>query len=127
MFAMNYLVVALGGSLGAVARYQVGLWGSGYFQTTFPLATLIVNVLGSFLFGIAFYLIVEKSMLSDSARLLILVGFLGAFTTFSTFSFEIFELVQKGQWFFAFASMSANLILCFLAVSLAYFSSKQIF
>lgn len=127
MLAINYCVVALGGALGALARYQVGLWGYAYFQSSFPFVTLIVNVLGSFLFGLAFYLIVEKSMLNDSARLLILVGFLGAFTTFSTFSFELLVLLQKGQWFFAFISMCANLILSFAAVSFAYFSAKQLF
>ena len=127
MLALNYLVVALGGSIGAVARYQVGLWGKSSFQTDFPFATLIVNVLGSLLFGMAFFLIVEKAMFSESIRLLVLVGFLGAFTTFSTFSFELFELMQKGEWLYAFASLCANVLLSFIAVSSAYLLSKQLF
>jgi fluoride exporter len=125
-YFMNYFVVALGGSLGAVARYQVSLLSQVYFPSSFPLSTLFVNVVGSFLFGLAFYLIVEKMMLSESARLFILVGFLGAFTTFSTFSFELLELLQKGQFLFAFASASANLVLSFLALCLAYYAAKQL-
>jgi len=126
MFAINYFVVALGGSLGAVARYQVSLLSQVYFPSSFPLATLFVNVVGSFLFGRAFYFIVEKMMLSESARLFILVGFLGAFTTFSTFSFELLELLQKGQLVYAFVSAGANLVLSFLALCLAYYSAKQL-
>jgi CrcB protein len=120
------MVVALGGSLGAVARYQIGLWGKD-LHSDFPFTTLLVNVLGSLLFGIAFYFIVERAMFSESARLLVLVGFLGAFTTFSTFSFELFELIQKGAWLYAFGSLCANVFLSFIALSLAYLISKQLF
>ncbi len=118
----NYLMVAFGGAFGALTRYQVGLWFQANQSSNFPFATLTVNVLGSFLFGVAFYFIVEKASFEDSMRLLVMVGFLGALTTFSTFSFEILSLLQKGEWTFALLNIVANVVLSLLALCFAYFS-----
>jgi CrcB protein len=123
----NYFIVALGGSLGAVARYQVSLWSRDNLQGDFPYGTLIVNVVGSLLFGIAFFLISEKALFNENMRLLIMVGILGSFTTFSTFSYELFALSQKGEWLLALSTLLANLVVSVLALVAAYFITKSIF
>lgn len=124
-------MVALGGAIGAVARYQVGRYSQQHFTGDYPVATLLVNVLGSFFFGLVFYFLVEKAHFSasfnESLRLLVLVGLLGAFTTFSTFSFELFVMIQKGQWMYAIASVLANVLLSFAALATAYYASKHFF
>lgn len=128
MYLLNYLMVALGGSLGAIARYQVALWATPKVaNSNFPLATLIVNVVGSTLFGVALFFISERAYLGEQARLLLMVGFLGAFTTFSTFTYESLEMMQKGQWLFVVSSFLANILLSLLGLYLAYLISKYFF
>jgi CrcB protein len=94
---MLILMVAAGGALGAVARYGLSGWVQGFLSTSFPLGTLVVNVLGSFLLGLSFYLL-ESLALSAEARSMVTIGFLGAFTTFSTFSYEAVVLLEGGEW-----------------------------
>lgn len=94
---MLILVVALGGALGAMARYGLSGWVQGLMNTTFPLGTLVVNVVGSFLLGFALYLL-ESTAPTTEVRSFVTIGFLGAFTTFSTFSYEAVVLLQGGEW-----------------------------
>ena len=94
---MILFMVAVGGALGAVARYGLSGWVQGFLPTSFPLGTMVVNVLGSFLLGLSFYFL-ESLALTAEVRSLITIGFLGAFTTFSTFSYEALVLVQGGEW-----------------------------
>ena len=94
---MVLVMIAVGGALGAVARYSLSGWVQGLLSTSFPLGTMAVNVLGSFLLGLLFYLL-EGLAVSAEVRSLLTIGFLGAFTTFSTFSYEALVLVQGGEW-----------------------------
>ncbi|MEH6628206.1 MAG: fluoride efflux transporter CrcB [Motiliproteus sp.] len=91
------LFIASGGAIGALCRY----WVSGYVVNNtdhyLPLGTLVVNVIGSLLMGVLFVLIMEKSQISPEYRPLLMVGLLGAFTTFSTFSLETVALMQEGH------------------------------
>jgi CrcB protein len=94
---MLILMVAAGGALGATARFGLSGWVQGFLNTTFPLGTLVVNVLGSFLLGLSF-LFMENLAFSAEARSMVTIGFLGAFTTFSTFSYEAIVLLEGGEW-----------------------------
>lgn len=89
--------IALGGALGALARFGLSGWVQGGTAGTFPWGTLVVNVLGCFLLGFAFR-VLQLSALSPALRGAVTVGFLGAFTTFSTFSLEALVLIQEERW-----------------------------
>ncbi|MFO7588059.1 MAG: fluoride efflux transporter CrcB [Gemmatimonadota bacterium] len=89
--------IALGGALGAVARYGLSGWVQSVSAGTFPWGTFVVNVLGCFLLGFAFR-VLQLSALSPAVRGGVTVGFIGAFTTFSTFGLEAVGLLQDGRW-----------------------------
>ena len=89
--------VAVGGALGAMARYGVGGWVHGWTSSTFPWGTVVVNAAGSFLLGFSMRYL-ELVVAPPELRAGLTVGFLGAFTTFSTYSYETVALLQEGAW-----------------------------
>jgi len=113
---MQWLAVAIGGALGAVCRYGVSYLIPNS-PNQFPYATLGVNVAGSLVIGILYVIIVERGQLPMEARNLLMVGFLGALTTFSTFSLDALVLWQNDQQMMALIYVVATLALCLLAVS----------
>ena len=94
---MTVFVVALGGAFGALSRYAVSGWVQEAAGPGFPWGTWTVNVVGSLLLGFAMVWLTE-TMASSALRHLIVMGFLGSFTTFSTFSLETVEMAQEGLW-----------------------------
>ena len=112
---MDYVLVGLGGFLGANARYLLARWLTQYYGTAFPYATLIINVTGSFVIGFFLVFATERFALHDYWRLWFVVGFLGAYTTFSTFSFENLALLQNGFWALSLLYMSSSVVLGLLA------------
>lgn len=90
-----YLLIGVGGVLGANARYLVSTWAASRFGTAFPTGTLIVNVTGSFLIGLVLQTVLVRFDNDADARLLVATGFLGAYTTFSTFAFETVALLRQ--------------------------------
>lgn len=94
----NILVVALGGALGTLSRYALGLWIMNRWNQGFPLHTFLINITGAFLLGFLHILFTERLDVSPLWRLGIAVGFLGAFTTFSTFGYEVFSLLESGNY-----------------------------
>ncbi len=112
---MDYVLVGLGGFLGANARYLLARWLTQYYGTAFPYATLVINVTGSFVIGFFLVLATERFVLRDHWRLGFVVGFLGAYTTFSTFSFENLVLLQHGFWGRSLLYMSSSVVLGLLA------------
>ncbi|BFM49117.1 fluoride efflux transporter CrcB [Marinomonas sp. THO17] len=115
---MMYFMIAFGGALGALSRYGMTKWINSYWHHHFPLATMMVNLLGCFLMGIAFVIISERMPSLEPYRPLVMVGFLGAFTTFSTFSLEIVSLIHMQAWLTALSYLLLSCILGVLGVAL---------
>lgn len=115
---MNLIYVLLGSALGGMARYLV----MSYFPLSLLSNLLIVNVGGSFIFGLLFHLIAVNEW-----RLLVFVGFLGSFTTLSTLSFEVFSLLQNSRYLLAFVYALGSLALSVCAVGVGMLLSKSWF
>ena len=109
-------IVALGGACGAVARYLIGWWVTTRWPGPLPLGTIIVNLSGCFLLGLALTALPRFFDQSEALRLFIGVGFLGAYTTFSTFEYETLGLLEKGNVRAAFLNIALSLLLGLLAV-----------
>ncbi len=118
----TFLAVGLGGAFGAMLRYAISLWAVQRFDALMPTATyigrfmgtLIANAIGALLIGVLFVVITEKGIIAESWRPLLVVGFLGALTTFSTFSLEAVGLLQQGEWPTAMVYILASVIICML-------------
>ena len=95
---INIIAIAVGAAIGANLRYSLSIWAAQSWGASFPYGTLIVNVIGSFAIGVVLVLATTRLSLSDTARLLIVTGLLGGFTTFSSLSFETYTLVTSGSW-----------------------------
>lgn len=95
---MDTLWVALGGGLGASARYALGAWIVARLGGAFPFHTLLINVTGSLAIGVLLVLLTERLVVDPAWRLLLVVGFLGGYTTFSSYTFEALSLVEEGDW-----------------------------
>lgn len=107
----NFLVIALGGALGALTRFQLGLWITQKWNQLFPLHTFIINITGSFLLGFLNVYFIEKTNLDPAWRFAVCVGFLGAYTTFSTFSYEAFNMLEGGYYSTAIMYIIGSVIL----------------
>jgi len=112
---LKVIVVAIGGSIGAAARYIVSTWAAERFGSDFPYGTLIVNVVGCFIIGAFMVLVTERVIANPYLRLLVAVGFLGGLTTFSSFGYETLKLVEDAQFQWAAYNILGNFILGFFA------------
>jgi len=115
---MNFISVAMGGALGAMARYGLGVWISGRWTHDFPLHTFLINISGAFLLGFLNTLLLDKLTLSPEMRLALTVGFLGAFTTFSTFGYETLMLMKDGAMLTALIYTISSILVGFAGVFL---------
>ncbi|MHB1246837.1 MAG: fluoride efflux transporter CrcB [Sulfuriferula sp.] len=103
-----FLAIGVGASMGAWLRWGLGLWLNPLFPTL-PIGTLVANLLGGYLIGLAMAFFASYTGLPPEARLLIITGFLGGLTTFSTFSAEIFTLLSRQQWGWGVTSVFLHL------------------
>ncbi len=126
---MNQLiVVAFGGAAGAVVRFLVSTGIYQWLGRDFPFGTLVVNVVGSFLIGLLTEaLILQRIAIGIEYRAAILIGFIGAFTTFSTFSLETFYLLEQGDFSKALLNVAFSVGGCLFAVWLGLLCGKSLF
>ena len=115
---MPWLAVAAGGALGALARYGSVRLLTAWLGPAFPYGTLAINVIGSSVAGWLFVRLVESGGGTETLRALLIVGFLGAFTTFSAFSVETLRLFDAGHAGLAAFNVIANLVLCLCGAAL---------
>ena len=110
------LQVAVGGAIGAVGRYLTGVAAIRVFGGSFPTGTLGVNVVGSFLMGIAFVLFMTRS--GEVSRMVpfVMTGLLGGYTTFSAFSLDFWTLLEKDRWVAATAYLGGSIVLSIAAL-----------
>lgn len=97
---------------GGLARYYLSAWVYNLLGRGFPYGTFVVNIVGAFFIGVLMELSLRSTVLSDTLRIGLTVGFMGGLTTFSTFSYETFRLLEDGQFAVAFANVLASVAVC---------------
>lgn len=112
------ILIGLAGAFGALARYSLGGLVQRLTGATFPWGTFVVNVIGTFLFGFIWSLVEQRLVVSVETRVIILSGFLGAFTTFSSFMFETSSLIGEAQWGLAMLNVGGQIVLGLTAMFL---------
>ena len=122
----NIFIIGMGGFLGAISRYGVALWIGQRWGRNFPLGTFLINISGSFLIGLLMSLFTERFMVNPQWRLLLVVGFLGAYTTFSTFEYETGALMKDGEWLIAGLNVVLSVFAGFIALKLGEVIAKSI-
>ena len=123
---INVLIIGIGGFLGAVTRYGMAVWIGQRWGRSFPLGTFVINITGSFLIGLLMTLMTERIIENPQWRLLLIVGFLGAYTTFSTFEYETGALLKDGEWLYASLNVLLSVAVGFIALKLGEIIAKSI-
>src|SRR5512142_3518009 len=123
---MNYLIIGVGGFIGAITRYGVAVWIGQRWGRSFPLGTFVINVTGSFLIGLLMTLMTERIIENPQWRLLLVVGFLGAYTTFSTFEYETGALIRDSEWLYAGLNVTLSVAAGFLALKLGELTARLV-
>jgi len=123
---IQLLFIAVGGAIGAVMRFLVSNGVYSIFGKDFPWGTLAVNILGSLMMGFLYIVFIERMFVSTDTRSLVLVGLLGAFTTFSTFSIETLNLIESGEITRAGFNVILSIFCCIFACWLGLKLGRQL-
>lgn len=124
---LDTALIFLGAGCGGVFRYWISNISYWFLGRQFPYGTLIVNVSGCFLMGLLFVLLIERfNEIGSPFRSLLLIGFLGGYTTFSSFSIETLNLFENGAFLSGFANIFLSIILCLTATWLGVFGGRQL-
>lgn len=115
---MPYIFIGVGGFAGAITRYVVDGFVSDRTGGGFPWGTFVINITGSFVLGLLFALSQERAILPAEIRAPVMIGFIGAYTTFSTWMLESWRLIEAGAWPSAIANLGGSLVLGLVAVLL---------
>lgn len=115
---MTFFSVFLGGGIGALLRFAISSLVSA------PLATFLVNIVGSFIIGFLYVYFIDKPSISPVLKLALTAGFCGGLTTFSTFSLEAFRMLTNQQFVYAFTYMILSIIVCLIAVTIGVYCAK---
>lgn len=121
-----FLAVGVGGALGSVLRYGLGMSVQRMLGPAFPFGTLFVNFLGSFAIGMAYVWLIERAVPRAELHLFVTVGVLGGFTTFSAFSLETVMLLAQANYGRATMNILASLVLCFVATAMGIALARQL-
>lgn len=121
----NFLLIAIGGAIGSVARYITASYFTKIIPAEFPYGTFIVNIIGCFIIGAVYALSESYSWLTPQWRLFLATGVCGGFTTFSSFSYENLKLLQQGNYFVFAAYSIASFLLGLLAVFIGVITIKS--
>ncbi|WP_158794811.1 fluoride efflux transporter CrcB [Granulicella sp. L60] len=122
----RYLLIAIGGALGSVARFWVGTTVAGRMGTRFPFGTLAINISACLIIGLSLELLNRHTNLPPSWRFLVPIGFVGAYSTFSTFEWEIFSSLTQGEFWIAVLYVVVSLVAGLVAVALGVTLAKAI-
>jgi CrcB protein len=123
---MKWWLVFAGGGAGSMLRYSVGLWMHARTGPGFPWGTFAVNVSGCFFIGVIATLADEHAWITPAARIALVTGVLGGFTTFSTFGLETWELVEDGRALLALANAAASVLVGLAAVVIGVQLTRQL-
>ena len=120
------LLVGLGGAIGSIFRYITHWLTSKYFQSSFPISTFLVNILGSLLIGLFIGYLGKYYPENHPLKFLLIIGFCGGFTTFSSFALENYNLLQNNNQITAYIYMATSIILTISAVGFGSYLSKYL-
>lgn len=122
---IHLLSIAAGGAVGALLRFWFSSGAHHLMGKGFPYGTMLANVLGSFIIGAVYVFMVERGELSEDWRAFLIIGLLGAFTTFSTFSFETINLIETGEMLKAGLNVLFSISFCLGACWIAMILARQ--
>jgi fluoride exporter len=123
---LRLLIICLGGAIGTGARYLVGQWASRAVDSSFPLGTLLVNVIGCFLIAAVMQLATSTPHISPELRLIVTTGFLGGFTTYSSFNYETTRLIQDRGFGAGATNLLVTVVGCLVAGVLGLYVASRL-
>lgn len=123
----TFFLVGLGGAMGAMARYGFGNWINRALPMSFPLSTLLINILGSTAMGLFIGMLGRiNANWAPDLRLFVAVGVLGGFTTFSAFSLDTIELIERGEWLSAGLYVLMSVVVCLIGLYLGLLVTRGV-